>query len=387
MIDKLGVKWVEINLGALSRNIREIKRRVSPARVMAVVKADAYGHGAVEVAREAVKCGVRDFGVSCLEEAIDLRRNFIKGDIVVLGAQPASQICDILNYELSPSICTENFARALSHEAVRLQKRVKVHVCVDTGMGRVGPSYARALPLIRLCAALPGIALTGVYSHFATADSERTGFALMQQRRFEKLLRQVEAAGIPVPLAHIANSGGVLNLPRSGYGMVRPGLILYGIYPCRPKPPFPLLRNVLTFKTRVAYVQQAGRGFTVGYGCRYVTRQETDIVTLPVGYADGFSRRFSNRGEVLIRGRRLPVVGSVCMDMIMVDAGRRSGIREGDEAVIIGRQGGEEISVYDVAQKLGTIPYEVICAISHRVTRVYLKGGRIHSLKRMIPEF
>lgn len=387
MIDKLGVKWVEINLDALSHNLREIKRRVRPARLMAVVKADAYGHGAVEVARTAVKCGIRDFGVSCLEEAIDLRRNFVKGEILIFGALPESQICDIINYGLTPSICTPEFAQALSAEARRLGKTVNVHVCVDTGMGRVGPYYTKALPLIRLAASLPNLKLAGLYSHFATADSESTAFALRQQKRFDTLLKQVRKEGIDVGMNHLANSGGVLNLPGSSYHIARPGLIIYGIYPCRKRPGYPRLRNVLTFKAKVAFVQRVGRGFTVGYGCRYVTRKETDIITLPVGYADGFSRHFSNRGEVLIRGRRLPVVGTVCMDMIMVDAGRASGIVAGDEAVIIGRQGGEEITVYDAARKLNTIPYEVICAISHRVTRAYLKGRQIHSIKRMISEF
>ncbi|OGS33357.1 MAG: alanine racemase [Elusimicrobia bacterium RIFOXYB2_FULL_49_7] len=387
MIDKLGVKWVEIDLDALAHNFREIKKRVAPAKVMAVVKADAYGHGAVEVARTAARCGIRSVGVSCLEEAIELRRNFIKGEILIFGALPVSQICDLLNYDLMPSVCTEAFAEALSDEAGKRGKAIPVHVCVDTGMGRVGPYYTKALPLLQRVAALSHLKLAGLYSHFATADSESTTFARIQEKRFNLLLKQIVRAGITIPIIHIANSGGVLNLAESYFKLVRPGLITYGIYPCQKRKGYPILRNVLTFKSRVSFVQSVGKGFTVGYGCRYVTKGETDIVTLPIGYADGFSRHFSNRGAVIINGRRMPVVGSVCMDMIMVDAGKHSGIREGDVAVIIGRQGKEEISVYDIARSLRTIPYEVICMINRRVTRLYIKGRKSFAVKRMITEF
>jgi len=385
-IDKLGSKWVEINLSVLDRNFRHIIRKVAPADLIAVVKADAYGHGAVEVARCAEKCGARVFAVSCLEEAIELRRNFVNREILIFGAPPENQIIDIINYGLTPTVCSLSFAKTLSKEAARLKKEVKVHVCVDTGDGRVGPFYAQALPFIRQVAAIKHLKLTGLYSHFSTAD-EDIRFAKTQMERFDCLLSELRESGLRIPMIHLANSAGVLNLKGSAYTHVRPGLLLYGIYPCERKRNFPQVESVFSFKTRVTFVKTVPKGFTVSYGRRFITEETTDIVTLPVGYADGFPRKFSNAGEVLIGGRRYPVVGAVCMDMIMVNTGPGSGVKVGDEAVLIGRQGREEISVYEIAQRLGTIPYEVICNIGKRVTRVYLKDGEVFEVKRMISEF
>jgi alanine racemase len=235
-------------------------------------------------------------------------------------------------------------------------------------------------------ARLRRLKLAGIYSHLSTADDD-VRFAGTQQERFESLLRELRESGLHVPAVHLANSAGVLNLKRSAYTHIRPGLILYGIYPCERKKNYPQVESVFSLKTRVTFVKTVPRGFTVSYGRRYVTEKTTDIVTLPVGYADGFPRKFSNAGEVLINKKRYPVVGAVCMDMIMVDAGPRSGVRAGDEAVLIGRQGREEISVYEIARRLGTIPYEVICNIGKRVTRVYLREGQVFEVKRMISEF
>jgi alanine racemase len=339
------------------------------------------------VSRVARQCGVKVLGVSCLEEAIDLRRNFIRGEILILGALPESQICDLLNYDLTPTICTPEFGKALSRQALRLKKRVRAHICVDTGDGRVGPYYPDALHHIKQMIKLKNISIQGLYSHFATADAQSPVFALKQKKRFEQVLKMLEQSNISIPCLHLANSGGILNVPDSSYNIVRPGLLIYGIYPCQYKAEHVKVKNVFSFKTRIVFKKTVPKGFTVGYGKKYVTKKKTDIITLPIGYADGFPRQFSNKGEVIIRKKKLPVVGSVCMDMIMVDAGRDSGIRIGDEAVIIGKQGKEEISVYDIASNLNTIPYEVICNIGKRVTRVYIKKGEIFSVKRMISEF
>lgn len=385
-IDKLGTKWVEINLDALEKNLRSIRKKIGPAGIIAVIKADAYGHGAVETARCAERVGIRTFAVSCLEEAIELRRNFVNREILLLGALPENQVCDLVTYQLTPTVCSLDFAKALSREAVRLGKEVNVHVCVDTGDGRVGPYYTEALPFIRHVAALKSLKLTGLYSHFSTADDDAR-FAATQKERFESLLLELRQSGLHISMVHLANSAGVLNVRGTAYTHVRPGLILYGIYPCKRKKSFPQVENVLSFKTRVTFVKTVPKGFTVSYGRRYVTENTTDIVTLPVGYADGFPRKFSNTGEVLINKKRYPVVGTVCMDMIMVDAGRNSGVCVGDEAVLIGCQGREEISVYEIANKLGTIPYEVICNISRRVARVYFREGQAVEVKRMISEF
>jgi alanine racemase len=387
MIDKLGTKWIEIDLDNLASNIRVISKRVAPAEVIGVVKADAYGHGALEVADTMAKSGVKLFAVSCLEEAIELRRFFFDKKVLLFGAAPLSQISDIINYEITPTICTLEFAETLNKSAAKRNRVVEAHVEVDTGMGRVGPLFDKALSFIKQLKKLKHVKITGLYSHFATSDEILSSFALLQKKRFDELLDLLKNDGIKIPLIHMSNSGGVLNLKSTSYNAVRPGLISYGIYPCDLQKGYPKLKNVFTLKARVSFVKKVPAGTTIGYGCKYITKKPTDIITLPVGYADGFQRQFTNRGSVLIKGRRLPVVGSVCMDMIMVDAGAYSGIKAGDEAVFIGSQGREAITVYDIARDLGTIPYEVICSMGRRLTRVYIRARKVINVKRMITEF
>ncbi|OGJ87550.1 MAG: alanine racemase [Candidatus Raymondbacteria bacterium RifOxyA12_full_50_37] len=386
MIDKLGTKWIEINLDVLGRNIKAIKEHVSPVGIMAVIKADAYGHGAVEVARHLEKCGIRIFAVSCLEEAIELRQHFISKGILIFGAIPEAQICDIINYDLMPTITTADFAASLDKQAGEMGKIVRAHIYIDTGMGRVGPLYSEAAPFIKKMARFKNIKVTGIYTHFATSELA-DAFAQEQRKRFDAILKNLTQEGIVISAAHMANSGAVVNLANSRYSLVRPGLLIYGIYPCEKKRGYPAVQPVFSFKARVVFKKTIQEGFSVGYGRRFTADAETDIVTLPVGYADGFSRKFTNAGKVIIRGKKYPVVGSVCMDMIMVNAGAHSPIEVGDEAVIIGKQGKEEISVYDIARELDTIPYEVICSIGRRVTRVYLNKGTIHAVQRMVSEF
>jgi alanine racemase len=387
MIDKFGTKWIEIDLDNLSHNIRIISKKVVPADIIGVIKADAYGHGALEVADTMAKCGVKLFAVSCLEEAIELRRFFFDKSVLLFGSSPLSQISDIINYEITPTICTIEFAQSLNKSAAKRNRIVEVHIEVDTGMGRVGPFYDKALAFIKQIKKLKHIKVTGLYSHFATSDENDSSFALLQKKRFDELLDSLKQNGIKIPFIHMSNSGGVLNLKSASYNAVRPGLISYGIYPSDFKKGYPQLKNVFTLKASVSYVKKVPAGTTIGYGRKYITKRPTDIITLPVGYADGFQRQFTNCGTVLIKGRRLPVVGSVCMDMIMVDAGNSSGITVGDEAVFIGSQGCETISVYDIAHDLGTIPYEVICSMGRRLTRVYIRSRKVINVKRMITEF
>ncbi len=388
MIDKYGTKWIEIDLENLAGNIRLIKQRINNASIIGVVKADAYGHGAPEVASVLAANGVNLFAVSCIEEAIELRRAFLNREILLMGASPISQIADIINYQITPTICTVEFATALNKEAVKRKKTIGVHIEVDTGMGRVGPRHDIAVKFIKKISKLKNLRLAGLYSHFATADENDLSFAFIQQERFSLLVAKLgKEKLLDSVLVHMSNSGGVLNLPSAAFNAVRPGLILYGIYPCAPQKNYPTLRSVFSLKCRVVFVKTVEAGFTVGYGQKYVAKRTTDIITLPLGYADGFRRQFTNRGTVLIKGKRFPVVGSVCMDMIMVDCGKNSGIKCGDEAVIIGSQGREIISVYDIARDLGTIPYEVICTMGRRLTRVYKKGTKTVFIKKMISEY
>jgi len=387
MIDAMGTKWLEIDLNILGRNLKGIGRYVSPAAILAVVKADGYGHGAEAVASTAAKAGVRIFGVSCLEEAIALRQSMFKREILIFGALPNSQVLDILNYNLTATICSLSFASALSKEAVRLKRTAKAHICVDTGMGRVGPLHSEAAAFVQRVKRFPGIRIAGLFSHFATSEKAGNPFVRQQIRRFQRLQQELRKEKISIPAFHLANSGAILNFSDSHLDLVRPGLLMYGIYPSPERASFPDVNPVLSFKTRVAFKKTVPAGFTIGYGQSFRTARKTDIITIPVGYADGFSRKFSNRGQVIIRGRKCPVVGAVCMDMIMVDGGRNSRITAGDEVVIIGRQRKSEISVSDIAAALSTHPYEVVCNLGRRVTRVYLKGRRIIEVRRMVTEF
>lgn len=387
MLEKLGTKWAEINLDAIRFNMEEIKKRIGNRSLMGVVKADAYGHGAVEVARCAEDAGIRMLGVSGVDEGIELRENFIELDICVLGAPIKSQACDLINYGLSPSVTSLDFAEHLNMECGRLGKRADVHICVDTGMGRVGPEAEQAVPLIKKVMKFENINVVGIYSHFSCADEDYT-FSKKQLERYTDLVKSLDTEGLVIPFRHISNSAGILELEESYYDMVRPGLLMYGIYPYGNPGAGPgklKLKRALTLKTKVVYVKEVPENTPISYGRTYITGRKTRIATLPMGYADGFSRSFSNRGEVLINGRRFTVSGNVCMDMMMVDVEDHQ-VERGDEVVIIGSQGEEEITVYEMAQKLDTIPYEIISLIGKRVPRLYISRGKPYSLKKLFRE-
>ncbi len=363
--------YAEIDLSAIAFNIRQIKRRVGPTKVMAVVKANAYGHGMIEVARTALENGADYLGVALLEEGIRLREAGFQCPVLVFGGAFEDQISQFLQYDLEISLYSDRIAQALAREASESGKRAKVHIKVDTGMGWVGVPWEEASSFLQRTSQLRSLDIVGIYTHFATSDEKDTSFAYLQLRRFNRVLDEIKAKGINIPLRHAANSGAILNLPEAYLDMVRPGIMIYGYYPSQGAFKNLPLKPALTLKSRVIFVKKVAAGTSISYGRDYVTPRETSIATLPIGYADGYNRLLSNWGEVLIRGRRYPVVGRVCMDQIMVDVGEDE-VQVGDEVVLIGRQGKEEISMYEVCQKLNTIPYEVCCWISERVPRVYL---------------
>lgn len=363
--------YLEVDLGAIAFNIRQVKRKVGSTRVMAVIKANAYGHGMIEVARTALENGADYLGVALLEEGIRLREAGFQCPVLVFGGAFEDQISQFLQYDLEITLYSDRIAQALAERASELGKRAKVHIKVDTGMGRVGVPWEEASSFLQRISQLSNLNIVGIYTHFATSDEKDRGFAYLQLGRFNKVLDEIKARGINIPLRHAANSGAILNLPESYLDMVRPGIMIYGYYPSQGTFKDPPLKPALTLKSRVIFVKKVAAGRSISYGRDYVTLKETNIATLPIGYANGYNRLLSNRGEVLIRGRRYPVVGKVCMDQIMVDVGEDN-VEVGDEAVLIGRQGNQEISMYEVCQKLNTIPYELCCWISERVPRVYL---------------
>ncbi|HOQ23599.1 MAG TPA: alanine racemase [Bacillota bacterium] len=365
--------WAEINLQSIKDNICAIQAHVgSGVQLMAVVKAEAYGHGAVEVAKAARSVGVHWFGVSLPEEGIALRKVGITEPILVFGPLQTSQVGPVVKYDLTSTVCLEEAVRALSSEAVRQGKTAKVHVKIDTGMGRVGVLPGQAVDFVQKIRELPGIEVEGIFSHFATADEADLGYAYQQLRVFNGALARLGEAGISVPVRHIANSGAIIGMPEAYFDLVRPGIILYGLYPSDEVAKERIaLKPAFSLKTRITHVKKVPAGTGISYGQIYHTKQETGIATIPIGYADGWSRLLSGKAHVLIHGRRFPIVGRICMDQCMVEIGDEP-VKVGEEVVLIGRQGDAVITVEEVAGHLGTINYEVICMISDRVPRVFV---------------
>lgn len=368
--------WAEIDLGAVAHNMNEIRRATKPsAKVMAAVKANAYGHGAVEVSKTALENGADWLGVARVAEGIALRQAGIDAPILILGFISPEQSGDVVKHRLSQAVYTKNMALALAEAAAREGIRVKVHLKVDTGMGRIGwVADPEAEKEILEIASEPNLELEGIFTHFATADSSDKTYAMEQFSRFQELIEDLRKHGLEFPIKHAANSAAIMELPETHLDMVRAGIIVYGLYPSdEVDRKYVLLRPALALKALVALVKKVPAGFKVSYGCTFTSSRPTVIATLPLGYADGYSRLLSSKGEALLHGCRAPVVGRVCMDQLMVDVGHIPGVKIGDEAVLIGRQGGEEISADEVAAKLGTISYEITCMVSGRVPRVYIR--------------
>lgn len=366
--------WLEVDLSAIARNTHLVKDLVGPdVRVLVSLKADAYGHGALRVARTALNNGASWLGVATVSEATPLRDAGLDAPTLVFGYAAPWQARQVAQLDLRATVYSLDIARALSRAALDLGREVRVHVKIDTGMGRLGLRWEDTPAVVALLEALhrlPGIIVEGVFTHFATADSADQTYALRQLERFESVLAALGQRGLRPPLVHAANSAATLTLPAARYDMVRPGVAIYGLSPS-PDVRLPgRFRPALAFKTQVAQVKDIPPGEGVSYGATYITTRTTRIAVLPVGYADGFRRAPANWGEVLVRGRRAPVVGRVCMDQSMVDVSEIPGVRQGDEVTLIGKQGEDELTAEDVAARLGTINYEVVAELLARVPRM-----------------
>ena len=361
----------KISLAALSHNFSEVVRRAAGKKILAVVKAQAYGHGALDVSRHLLKQGADMLGVALVEEGEELREAGIDAPILVMGAVFPEQAGAIIRLNLTPVVYSLTMARALSDAAAALNKTVSVHVKIDTGMGRIGLVPEQAAEFIAELQKLGGIVVEGLMTHFADADLKDKHFAARQMERFEALIHELAAKGTSIPLCHAANSAAVLDFNRALFTMVRPGLMLYGYNPLEEGGDAGL-QPALSLVTRVAFLKRVPEGTPVSYGRTFVTKRDSLIATIPIGYADGYGRGLSNKGEALVRGVRVPVAGRVCMDMTMLDVTDVQGVREGDEVVLIGAQGNERVTADDLASKTGTISYEVLCGIGARVPRVYV---------------
>ncbi len=360
-----------IDLKALVHNFQEAKRRAAGRKVLAVVKAQAYGHGAVAVSRKLASLGADMLGVALVEEGRELREAGIDIPLLVMGSVFPDQAEEIAAWRLTSVVYDLATGRRLSEAARKLKSVVPVHVKIDTGMGRIGIAPEAALALIVELKRLEGISVEGLMTHFADADLRDKDFAAKQIDRFEALMKGLAGQEIQIPLRHAANSAALLDYERALFTMVRPGLMLYGYDPLETRAADADLVPVLSLVTRVAFLKKVPAGIPISYGRTFVTARESVIATIPIGYADGYSRSLSNKGEALVRGKRVPIAGRVCMDMCMLDVTGVPGVSEGDEVVLIGEQGKERITADDIALKTRTIAYEVLCGIGSRVPRMY----------------
>jgi alanine racemase len=378
--------WVEVDLDRFAGNLAALRRLdETPREVLLVVKADAYGHGAVEIADAATHDGVAHLGVATLHEGIQLRQAGSTLPIMALSPLLPSEIDEALAHDLSPTVSDLRFARALSDAAERRGRPARCHVEIDTGMGRTGVREEEAEAFLTALVALPGIRLASVYTHFSDADAEDLSFAERQSASFDALLRRLAERGIRPPRVHAANSAGALNVPGSRHDWLRVGLLAYGHLPpnARSAPP---VQAVMSFKSRLVQIRDLPARTPISYARTYVTARPTRVGVVPVGYGHGYSWLLSNRGAVLVGGARVPVLGRVTMDLTIVDLTAVPNADVGDEVVLFGEQGGATLSLEEIARWSETLPYEIMCTIGKRVARIYLRGGRPVKLTSLVGE-
>jgi alanine racemase len=361
-----------VDLAAFRHNLDAVRAYVGPSvAIMAVVKADGYGHGMVRMAQAALGHGVSHLGVARVHEGLELRAAGITAPILVFESPAPESLAEAVAADLDVTLVSDEALEWIEQSARQSGIPARVQVKVDTGMGRLGRASEAAVSLVVRAARSPLLHLAGVYSHFATSEDPDTRFAELQLRRFSELLLAVGREGVTVPLRHMANSGAIMTMPGAHLDLVRPGIMLYGYPPGHAMVERYPVRPVLSLVTRAAFVKTVGANTSISYGRKYFTGRTTTIVTVPAGYADGYSRLLTGKAETLIRGRRYPVVGTICMDQMMIDVGPDDRVEVGDEVVLIGRSGSDEITAWDLAAATGTIPYETTCLLTGRVTREY----------------
>ncbi len=362
--------WAEIDLAAVRFNIKNIQKKLGKnIELMAIVKCNAYGHGAIEVSRQALNLGVKALGVSSLYEGIELRDVFKDVPIIVLSSGMSGQAEEFIEYELSPVVCSWEMTNALADAARKRGTQAKVHIKVDTGMGRIGVWHERADEFIREVYKMPDVEIEGICSHFATSDEQDLDFARQQFDWFYRCLEKIK--DLPIRFKHISNTAAIFNLPLAHLNMVRPGLSIYGVSPSEYVKGTEKFRPALSLKTKIAFLKNIPKGRTLSYARTYETKKKMKVATLPVGYGDGYPLSLSNKGYVLIKGKKARILGTVTMDQIMVDVTDIKDVKTEDVAVLIGKQGKEEITANEVARIAGTIPYEIFTSINKRVQRVY----------------
>ena len=385
----LGPTWVEINLDAIASNVKNIKKLIGDKKeLMAVVKGNAYGHDILEIASVVLNNGATRLAVARLEEGIFLRKTGVTVPILVLGLTLKQQAELLVSYNITPTVCEYEMIEKLSESAIKKDKLIKVHLKIDTGMGRIGIFPHDILRFIKRVRTLKNVEIEGIFTHFSVADEKDKTYTEKQFQKFMEVLTVLEKEGVRIPIKHVGNSATFLDLPHMWLDLVRPGISVYGLYPSREVQKTVKLIPAHSFKTRIVFLKELSMGESIGYGRTYTTRKRrTKVASLPVGYADGYNRLLSNQGEVLVRGNRVSVIGRVCMDQTMIDVSDLPQVEIGDEVVLWGRQGQEEITVEEIADKIKTINYEVVhMSDKKRVPKLFIKNGRPWKIKTMLGE-
>lgn len=378
--------WVEVDLDRFARNLERLRALAGPEREMLLVaKADAYGHGAVEIARAAEGHGVTRFGVATLHEGLQLRQAQCHRPIIVLSPLLPAESEEAVAHGLEPTVADLELARALSEAAQRAARPTRVHVEVDTGMGRIGVREEEAVAFLQALAALPGLRIASLYTHFPDAEADDLDFARGQLGRFAQLLAQLDALGLRPPRVHAANSAGFLNLPEARLDWSRLGLAAYGVLPSRADAGL-ALEPVMSLRSRLVQVRLLPAGTPISYSRTFVTSRTTRVGVVPVGYGHGYSWLLSNRGRMLVGGRSAPILGRVTMDLTMIDLTDHGEVAVGDEVVLFGDQGGASLPIEEVARASETLPYEVLCTMGKRVTRLYVRDGAAASMSTLVGE-
>lgn len=379
-LKKIRAAWAEVDLDALAHNMREVKRLAQKdALVTAVIKADGYGHGAIKIAQTLLDNGADRFAIACLDEGIELRRAGFKVPILILGYTDKERSEEIIKNDLEQAVYSWDLAEELSKEAVKQGRKVKIHIKVDTGMGRIGlQSNPDSVKLIKRISQLPNIIMEGIFTHFAVADAADKTYTEGQYEKFNWIYRELEKENVKINIRHCGNSATIIDLPDMHMDMVRAGIMLYGLKPSDEVMQNKLeLKQVMSLKVRISHVKEMDAGQSVSYGRKFIADRKSKIASLPIGYADGYTRMLSGKAEALAGGKRVPIAGRICMDQCMIDVTGIENVNVGDEVVLFGKQGNEFIHIDELAEKLGTINYEIVCMIGKRVPRVYIKNGKI----------
>ncbi len=375
----------EINLDSIAKNVRAIKERLDEkTKLLAVVKADAYGHGAEEVSKVCLFNGADELAVATCDEGVQIRNCSIKVPILILGNTVLGQIETVINYELTQTVFSFERAKIMSEIARKIGKTAYVQIKIDTGMSRIGflPNDDEILEIKKIFE-LPNIKVTGVFTHFATADEKDKSFTLEQFRKFEYVTKKLNEMGYTDFDRHCANSGTILDLKEFQMDMVRAGIIIYGMYPSEEVRKEVKLYPAMSLKTQISYVKELEKGVSIGYGRTYFTKRKTKVATIPIGYADGYFRAFSNKAKVIVNGEFAKVIGNVCMDQTMIDVTDIKDVKEGDCVIVMGKENEKQVLAEDLAKIAGTINYEIVCNVGKRVPRVYIKNGEIINTKKV----